>query len=823
MALCNITGTVYLSNGDPAASRTVVFVNLDGRVAPGYGGAVVPESAYARTDRNGYIDTTLVDGNYKVSIGDHEGSARVPDAPTASFSSILTVDPIPVEVPDWYLAFDARISDAQDDAGEALIAASDAESAADNAVAVAGAAQADAATALTTANDAQTTADNAQADADSAQSAADNAQTAADNAQVDATAAGTAAASAQTTASQALSDAAASKAPPYVTFADRAQAQGTAVPEDIAFIDVGRLRYKRDDTGTALQTDDGQMWSPAGDPSPQHWGAVEGSTLDQSAAVQAAVSWARATWNQALWSFDLTVDFLGATFYCDQSIDATGIRQPRLKIKNGQIVSRAAGKIALDCAMTRAVVLQDFVVYGDDTTPPAWGIYMGRALINGGYAGTDGTAFVGVSGAWGSFTRGALLQFAAEVSKWSGRTYFYNRIKSETAVAVACVADMGTIVRQFGSSTTSDYQTLPDVASGNHSNICHDWGQVDIRRVAAFNLTITAISKAAQAVISVAAGTLADAGIQVGDRVFISDGQMTEISYQPLTVTAVGTDQITVNFNSTAATTYVSGGTLQNVTGPGLLTSGVRTLSIEGGYILTYGSPCIKIDGEGPPPYDWRLHLQFERHADKPVTVSLPTGTMVFPQLHLQATNTQQSPKTSVVWVDGTGQLTLSGGSLRISNMATPPAQSVLAPQAQIARDGFDIDVPLQAALPSPSLLVRSSGRDFASDRTPRTILQVGQLLLQSSVLALNSIGMRWSGGGLKVYRPEAGAERNVQIQDSANNGQLNVATDRVNTTDKWSGKMVWNISVNRPVYATGTGATATWVFADGTTANTPV
>jgi len=48
-------------------------------------------------------------------------------------------------------------------------------------------------------------------------------------------------------------------------------------------------------------------------------------------------------------------------------------------------------------------------------------------------------------------------------------------------------------------------------------------------------------------------------------------------------------------------------------------------------------------------------------------------------------------------------------------------------------------------------------------------------------------------------------------------------ASDSVNTSGKYTGKPAFNTTSGRPVWASGSSATAVWVYADGTTAHTPV
>lgn len=52
------------------------------------------------------------------------------------------------------------------------------------------------------------------------------------------------------------------------------------------------LDYVRDATGTALTTADGGTWSPAGVPTPQHWGALGDNVQDDTTYIQAAIDWA---------------------------------------------------------------------------------------------------------------------------------------------------------------------------------------------------------------------------------------------------------------------------------------------------------------------------------------------------------------------------------------------------------------------------------------------------------------------------------------------------------------------------------------------------
>lgn len=567
--------------------------------------------------------------------------------------------------------------------------------------------------------------------------------------------------------------------------------------------------------------------------SPGHFGGVVGIGSDQAAAVQAAADFVKASWNAANWSFDRVLDFHGEVYRADSSIDFSGLRQPRMKARNGQLYSRATGKIAFDMALSNGAILDNFRVYGAQDAQPAWGIYYGRALYNGGYPGVDGVSLIGESGAWGYFSRGSILSFAAEVSSWSDTVVCQNKNRSITSVAFACVDNMQTIATQFGTETTSDFQTLPTAATGNHSNVCHNFGPADIRRVSDVNLTITGITKANPAVVTVSAGTLAGAALSNGDKIFISAGDMTQVAYKVFTVANINTGADTFELsgvNSTAYTTYTSGATVQNQTGPAMLSAGMRTVSIEGGYLLSYGSPSIVTDlNNGGGPYDWNLLVQTERHNDKPFTFNLTSGTVVLPMITIRSTNTSQTAETAIMFINGGGTIRLDKGQLAISNMASAPSGSVLSPQAQFNARDFDISVPLAAALPTVSSMAGYSGRMTAQDRNPVTTLHgfglrgTGNVEFATSSTALTTGGLRWANDRLYAYRTSAGAERTVYVQDTVTTPNLNDITHAVNTRDKWQGKMAFNLSTNKPVYATGGAASSTWVDATGAVTHTPV
>lgn len=65
--------------------------------------------------------------------------------------------------------------------------------------------------------------------------------------------------------------------------------------------------------------------------------------------------------------------------------------------------------------------------------------------------------------------------------------------------------------------------------------------------------------------------------------------------------------------------------------------------------------------------------------------------------------------------------------------------------------------------------------------------------------------------------------ERIGKIGAAHTGAALSSVTNAVNTTGKRAGLMKFNTTTNRPVWAVGPLATDIWVYADGTTAATPV
>lgn len=95
-----------------------------------------------------------------------------------------------------------------------------------------------------------------------------------------------------------------------------------------------------------------------------------------------------------------------------------------------------------------------------------------------------------------------------------------------------------------------------------------------------------------------------------------------------------------------------------------------------------------------------------------------------------------------------------------------------------------------------------------------------GNLTAPQGSLALQTDGTVWRKSGTGTNSTGWELLGRPQSRTSA---QLAAIGDTINTIGKRAGTQAWNTTLNRPVWATGSTAGSTWVYADGTTAHTPV
>ena len=131
MALCRVTGTLYVPSGEPAASYVIYLTRINKSVVADYNGSVVPEVVRVPVGRDGAVDFEILSGSYygiARPCGSADGFAfnfAVPDAATAAFETCIDAIAPPSPPPEWLQRVDDAVSAAEQ-------AAADAEAAADS-------------------------------------------------------------------------------------------------------------------------------------------------------------------------------------------------------------------------------------------------------------------------------------------------------------------------------------------------------------------------------------------------------------------------------------------------------------------------------------------------------------------------------------------------------------------------------------------------------------------------------------------------------------------------------------------------------------------
>lgn len=98
MALCTVTGTVYLPDGSLARSRTLLFQRQTDAVQGEYLGSVIPDRISTQTTTAGAVSVQLLTGIYAMFAEGRDGRVytgrvTVPDATTATLGAILDAAP----------------------------------------------------------------------------------------------------------------------------------------------------------------------------------------------------------------------------------------------------------------------------------------------------------------------------------------------------------------------------------------------------------------------------------------------------------------------------------------------------------------------------------------------------------------------------------------------------------------------------------------------------------------------------------------------------------------------------------------------------------
>jgi hypothetical protein len=459
-----------------------------------------------------------------------------------------------------------------------------------------------------------------------------------------------------------------------------------------------------------------------GSVSPSMFGASK-TASDNSAAIMAAFNYLRYSWNASKHAFDAEVDFEGIQYNCSRPVHIFNLRQPDAKFGNGGIYSTATGKIALCLAGMNAPIIEDFEVYGDQTSSPAVGIYYGRSFDGASGPIAPDARMTNVR-TQGFMSQAGIINFASETDSLVNCS-FNNEHRTLTALTFVCIRNMQSWVDQFGAALTSDFGNLPTVASGNHSNILHYWAQPRITRNSVIAMAINSITKANPAVVSVTAAELLASGLTNGDPIFMDVAGMTQLAGIVGTIaninTGAGTFELS-GINSTAYSTFTAG-YARNKTGSAMLIGGAFSITGRAGYHLTYGSPSIIFDLLNGSPNGFDYEFQDENNPDQPMLFRAGSGAYAIQGFRARIDSWSQTSANNIIGYEGTtGTIQIQNFYLHVVNMGTAPASGIFESPSKYTLYGATQIVPLSAALNTISGFASYKGSTTAFDRVPKTI-----------------------------------------------------------------------------------------------------
>ena len=462
--------------------------------------------------------------------------------------------------------------------------------------------------------------------------------------------------------------------------------------------------------------------------SPYDYGAVPGEelTADNKVYIDALMDAAKASWDATYKTFTIMPTGLGKMWNCPGGTRMNGVRQKGMVIRDFQLYLSGSGAIGFDIAGSAWVTFENCHVEGDFTSEPAVGFLYGL----------DSTLDIASRislfncSTLGGFAKAGRVNLMSETSLEVGCRW-WNGSRILTAPASIGVDHMGAIDDHVG-GLTSPNTTLPTAADGHKSFVLHDWGTTQHIRYSRVNLTVTGITKANPAVVTVTTGTLASSGLANGDKiVFYPINGMTELRYTVFTVANISGDTFELSgVNSTGYGTFTSG-VVRNQTGPAMLLAGIQQLHNGPAYTITYGAPHIVMDiaqttGGNPSNTASELHLAMQCEVDPINIMEVHQGTTA---KTLQGWNLEllgaAHPVGDAVYnfVDSADVLFHKGGT-RITRMSSAPTNGLFKDTgtpstSKISLWFHDISVPLAAALNDPDDFALYRVRELAFDRSP--------------------------------------------------------------------------------------------------------
>lgn len=563
---------------------------------------------------------------------------------------------------------------------------------------------------------------------------------------------------------------------------------------------------------------------------PEYFGAIGDGETDDYQGLQDCIDFIKARFDNDTNTFIGAMSGSTKTYRTNTSLNFTATRQPNFTLQDINFRLECTGKIGVDFGGTNAPIIKNVKIYGSASNTPTVGLYYGREW-NGTSAPISPNARLTNVTTNGYFSKAAVVNFASEVTGHVN-CIFNNKSRSLTSYSYINCGHGGTL-DDFVGGLTSDYITVPPASSGAHSNILHQEAGTEYKRDSDIAITITNISNANPAVVTVDPTALTASGLINGDSVYFSNvAGMTQINYSNYIVANINLGAGTFELTATDSSAWgvFTSGTLRNTTGPSVLLNGAQATTWNSSYLLTYGSQSIDIDyNNGGECRDLNLEFHQEASPRTIINVHNASGTRLLQGARVRLLSTSQTISDQFCLITGAGSVRWDNSSFDVINMGTAPTNGMFEPNAQHSFKGSEIKVPLAAALDDVSTYIDFIGSTFAVDTGEfnfygvDSVQGVDFVSMNSFGTNLTSGGIRRSGDSYFVHNDTLSADKQLQQADSSGSADLNNISSRVNTSDKYAGKMVWNVATLRPVYATGGTAGAVWNYSDGTLAHTPV
>lgn len=457
-------------------------------------------------------------------------------------------------------------------------------------------------------------------------------------------------------------------------------------------------------------------------------------TADQSAAVQALVDAVRDSWDSTLGEFGqyrLKGYFADRTWRVETGINATFFRGKGAVFYGGTVHGACLDKPVFDLSASQQM-FWDITVEGDTTNTPTCAFFLQRAeypVGSGNIAGASHNDFSHVTGS-GAFRCAFIVNAGAELITYPAREVT-NSYRGLNSYIYFITGHTDYLEEHFGAGImVSDYAV--GYAAGGVSCLHHTFpGQANLRRRTYYNGTITGITKANPAVMTVSAATDA---LQNGYPVFLySVTGMTEVNritayVSRLSSTTFGLysdEALTTPINSTGYGTFTAGSVAGATGACVVICGGVKHFGPLSGYVVTYGSPWFIRDGSlGGGAIDAiETDVQHEVTPRTSVEYRTPNSGIGINDRNHKHSNLDSGQNTSYAFIDvtGPGYYRLRNLKLELGGMTTAPSAGIFSDPSKLHLPNFDIRVPLVAAWPGGAAFRDwPSGTLYTDDASPK-------------------------------------------------------------------------------------------------------